>query len=367
MIKYILWLLILVLPVFVNADSHELTFNLRNSIEFDENEWEVYLPVVEIDLTDKKTNTISLFISNDWDFIFANNQLWVTTTNSKIKNISFDNLNKTLKIIFNENITWKINLEGIKIRTYDLEIRDWRIWLDYNDDNIVDKYSTNFVSLEENDRYSDNMYPLPVSDIKSTVTKNNNWNYDITINWKKSPDLDGVWSIVKVNKNNNYWNIIEKNISLWEEQTFKYLNMNLEKDVYKIKILSKDFYYETREPYVIILNKDYLTVNSKEETIKWKDNNTDKSNKTEETIKEEKYIPIFVNNQEYNLAILKLDHYIERKSKWKSNIKQINNIMKLRNLFLITLEKFDKVHKNEMNKYKLTLEKLLKLLKEELK
>ncbi len=221
-------------------------FNTSNHQEFDENAWIQNLSNLSIDIKGIEIKDIRFIIDSKDYFIFDND---LTNINTEFTKKTLSNWNKELVLWLENSFSWQLNISWIKIRLYDQEIRWAKIGLDYNNDWIIDMYSTNYIDLEENDRYGDNMKPLPITNLIETIISDNS----ISFVWSWSIDLDSFWTLIRVYKNNDYWPFIENFIWKTEQQKFTLDNLDLTNN-YKLEFYSKDNYYLTDKPVLINLN-----------------------------------------------------------------------------------------------------------------
>lgn len=265
--KIVLFLLLIFSYVSVYADENNVSFNLSTYQEFEENDWEVYLSPINIDLWGYDTKNINLSISTNDYFIFSDDLSWVLLDSSSfyIDKVYLDTENKVLRINLLDDAPTKFTISWIKIRIYEETLYSAKIWLDYNNDDIVDLYSTNMIDVVKNDDKSDNMRPLAVTNVKFNLLEKSDSLYDAEFTWSWSYDLDSIWTLIRVKKNDNYWYIKEDFISKTEIQEYKYKNMDLEKDTYTFEIYSKDNYFLNTNPSIIILNNDSLLDINKDE------------------------------------------------------------------------------------------------------
>ena len=175
----------------------------------------------------------------------------------------------------------------------------------------------------------------------------------------------------------------EKFIWKLEELTYVYTNMDLENDIYRIEIYSKDVYYLNIDPFVINLDKDDLIediVETEEETeaIEYEETQIIEEDIKEELIpviidvvnivKVEKYIPIFSKyTKTLNNFVRLMDKYIDIKKKKDLSEDNENSLIIVRNAIVKVTEKLDKSTKDNRQEVLRELVDGVKELKKELK
>lgn len=371
--------LLLFIPLTWFASIDEIDFNLSNYQSFDENEGQVHLSALKVDLWTNTTRNLVFSIADKDFLIFANDisKVQIDNSDDKILSVKVEENNKVLKIELKEDITSNFEVSWVQVRTYDEEVRWAKIGFDYDNDWEIDKYSTNVIDLETNWKNDDSMKPLIVSDVEYNLTKNRKGTYDLVLTWTRSPDLDIYGSLVKVNKNNSYWNIKEELVLKTLEQKFEYLEMNLEKDTFRFEIYSKDLYYLNTDPFTITFDKDNLEEDEtcEDKTIFATNNDTQECSEftntcdvttdytvvdkcedeeeeiieiedEEEVIEVEETAKLEVKFSEKNSKVLNkfmsiIDSYISRKIKDDFEIERSNKIMTIRNNIWVELLNYD--------------------------
>lgn len=315
-------------------------FNTLSHQEFDENAWVQSLSPITIDTKWMEVDTINLVIGDNDYFIFDRDLTFVSSIFSYKE---LQNWNKKLSLTFNNTFSWKLEISWIKIRLYDQEINGAKIGLDYDNNGTVDLYTSNYIDLEENDRYSDTMRTLPITNLVGTVNSDNS----ISFVWSGSVDLDNIWTLVKVYKNNDYGPFLEKFAWKTEKQEIVLDNLDLTNN-YKIEFYSKDNYFLTDQSVVLKIN-DIFNENKDtwfEDTSTWVTVSTwvvDTTDDTDtmtwvinppviieepEVIMIDKYLPTFTR-ESFNTFMIKFDKIVDKKA-YKDEVRIArNDIIKL--------------------------------------
>lgn len=279
--------------------------NLSNSMRLSENEWVVALPIVSVNFWLTQINSFDLVIDPSDYLIFhtpSNIQL-----NGNIINTSVSLDHKRLTFVW--NFSWAINIDWIKIRSYDQKIYWAKLWLNYMWDSATDTYTTNIIQQDQDGRYTDNMPPLAISNLQYTLSWNN-----INLTRDYSPDLDLISTIVEIYKNNAYL----RYYTIWAKDTTTTIkDLDITKDNFKIVVYSKDIYYMS-DPTTVEIPKQTIVIDQST----W-------SHSTWIT----KYVPS-INLTFFNNIITRLDNNISQYTDWADSI--INK----RNLFIQFLEDF---------------------------
>jgi len=335
-------LLVIFVWIFLYSNTFAFDFNLSNYQRFDENAWIQNIWNIILDTKEKEIKNFNLVISNNDYFIF-DNYLDLISIDNWIWNYLLSSWNKKLYINLSNSFSWKLNISWIKARFYDEEIRDAKIGIDYDNDWIIDVYSTNYLDLEENNRYSDTMRPLPVSEVKYNLSNSGN---TINLSWISSLDLDANSTLVTMKKNNEYGNFFEKSVYKNEKQELSYTWLDLSNNTYEISIFSKDNYYVTDKPFVIKLDKTNLVdlptnstgaleTNTWTTVNTWTIINTEvvnistwKINTEEKEIIIDKIIPIF-KTKSFSDFMIVFDKKIDKRE-YKKEVRVVrNDIIKL--------------------------------------
>lgn len=375
--KKIIYILLACL-FFTQANAFE--FNMQNYQEFDENAWLQLLSPLSIDTNWIEVNKISFYISNQDYFIFDSD---LNSFDNIFSEKVLQNWNKKLTLTFEKSFSWKLDISWIKIRLYDNEINWAKIGLDYNNDEIIDIYTSNYINLEENDRYNDSMKTLPITNLETEII----WENSIKFKWIWSVDLDSIWTLIKIYRNNEYWPFTEKFI--WKNESQEYILDNLDLiNNYKIEFYSKDNYYLTDSFLSLNINELFINEENEEndiciQVISYAINPDNSNCETFNTpcdipsnYEKVNICPVIIpqieeikkyewNFSTKNKAILDkftlvIDNFISKKIKKDITIEQKNQITEVRNKIIKQLEKYDST-KNKFEK-KLVINDLVKLI-----
>lgn len=300
--------------------TYALDFNISNYQKFDENAGMKGLWDVIIDTQWESVQKFTLSISDTDYLIFdaAVSAVADDRADVTIEDISPLSGNKKLVIEFAEPMIGKITLSGIQVRLYDRKIRWAKIGIDYKGDTVPDAYSTNYIDLDDNNRYSDTMRVLPITNLKEEVTGNT-----IKFTWTASIDLDTVWTLVRTYKSTEF--VPLKETFIGKDETQEILIDGLDrKNNYRFEFHAKDNYYLTNTPVVFRLVS--VSDDIEEEAIP-----NEPGSIPEQDI--EKIMPVFTTKVFANFMV-KFDALISQKTYKKE-------VIEIRNNIITTLKKYE--------------------------
>lgn len=229
--KFILSALLL---LSLSSISLWVSVDLNQTIEFDNNIWDVSIPSIIVNLSWENLDEFSLLLWSQ-KIIFIDSYNWDLEYS-----ISNDHKKLTFKWDFeNETIT----IEWLKIRVYWDKINEARIYLDINWDSITDYTSTKYIYVNDDDN-DDDTKPLPIKNLSYEINGKN-----ISLSWTKSPDLDIMKQIVRIYKDNNFY--MDKFITAGDT-SIVLENYDTNSNSYKIEIYAKDQYYSSDSVYIDI-------------------------------------------------------------------------------------------------------------------
>ncbi len=212
------------------------------SPSYETNEGIVSLPSLKINLDDGIYSWFDLVLRNEDSIIFDQNLTKVKI--DKINNFDVSLSDDNKRAIFSGNFTWDFKIKGLYIRTYEDEV-NWYIGLDYKGDDNVDIYSHWIIMVEDEDN-DDNLKPLPIRKLTYSLTGD-----FVMLNWIPSPDLDLVYSLIRLKRNGNFY----KDIRISSKDNSYKVDLDLKDYKRKVAIYAKDQYYLS-DPVIIDVVKE---------------------------------------------------------------------------------------------------------------
>lgn len=313
--------------IFISLFSISLwaSIDLNQTIEFDNNAWDVFIPSIVVNLSWENLDEFSIFL---WfpKLIFLDTYSWdldyYISDNHKKLTFKWDFENET------------ITIEWLKIRVYDQKINEARIYLDTNNDSIADSTSTKYIQINDEDN-NDETKPLAIKNLSYEINGKN-----INLSWMESPDLDTTKQIVRIHRNGYF--MMDKFLTAGDT-SIVLENFDTSSDKYKIEIYARDYYYSGEPVSIEILPTKQDTQIQIEETKKYSPKSDSYVITTIAT-----YIDTLVDNKYDQISIEK------------------NKVIDYRNELIIVLEDFitKTISKTQaQTKFMVSLGKLMPLIK----